>query len=228
MSFTNVADSLGLNTITYGMGHNFGDLDNNGYTDIIMGTGLPDLRALIPNRAFRNLNGEKFEDVSMGSFGHIQKGHGVAMGDIENDGDLDVYIVMGGAFQGDLAYNLFYINNGTDNAFIQLSLQGKTCNRDAIGAKIKISTRDKDNTIRHIWYTVNTGGSFGSSSLRRTIGLGKSTKIESLEIVWPRPGIPNSIFKNLEINTSYKIIEGNPVAESFPLPQTRKASNSAK
>ncbi len=61
------------------MGANFGDLDNDGWLDIYLGTGEPSYEALLPNRMFRNHNGKDFQDVTTsGGFGHLQKGHGIA------------------------------------------------------------------------------------------------------------------------------------------------------
>lgn len=54
------------------MGSNFGELDNDGFLDFYVGTGDPDLRALMPNRMFRCVNGEHFEEVTAsGRFGHL-------------------------------------------------------------------------------------------------------------------------------------------------------------
>ena len=79
------------------MGSNFGDIDNDGWPDIYLGTGAPDLNLLIPNRMFRNAEGKFFQDVTTAAgVGHLQKGHAVAFGDIDNDGDQDIYEVIGG------------------------------------------------------------------------------------------------------------------------------------
>ena len=60
-----------------------------------------------PNRMFRNDGGKRFQDVTTaGNFGHLQKGHGIAFGDLDNDGDQDVFEKMGGAYQADRAYSV--------------------------------------------------------------------------------------------------------------------------
>ncbi len=180
-TFEDVTEKAGLNKVMYTMGCNYGDLDGDGWLDFYVGTGDPNLRALMPNRMFRNMDGMRFEEVTaQGGFGHLQKGHGVAFGDIDHDGDQDVYQVMGGAYDGDLARNTLYENPGHGNEWVILSLQGTVSNRDAMGARITIVT-DADTLYR----VVSTGASFGSSSLRVEVGLGKAASIDQIEIRWP-------------------------------------------
>ncbi|MEM8894544.1 MAG: VCBS repeat-containing protein, partial [Bacteroidota bacterium] len=100
--FRNVSKEVDLNRILFAMAANFGDLDNDGWLDLYLGTGDMDYASVIPNRMFRNAGGKHFQDVTTsGGFGHIQKGHAISFGDIDNDGDQDIYAVMGGAFEGD-------------------------------------------------------------------------------------------------------------------------------
>ncbi|MFN0175338.1 MAG: FG-GAP-like repeat-containing protein [Saprospiraceae bacterium] len=220
-TFANVNRQMGLNTITYGMGNSFGDLDNDGWPDIYLGTGKPDLSTLVPNRIFHNVNGQRFEDISMNGFGQIQKGHGVAFGDPDNDGDQDIYVVVGGAFEGDISNNILLENPGNENHWITIFCEGKTCNRDAIGAKIKVTTLQKNGSKRAIWTTVGTGGSFGASSLRQEMGLGQAAKIESIEVSWPKPGLPNSVFTNVPMDSFVKLVEGASEAETVSLSKAK-------
>lgn len=216
-TFTDVHRKLGLHTITYAMGNNFGDLDNDGWPDIYLGTGKPDLRALIPNRVFHNLEGKRFEDISMNGFSHIQKGHGLAFGDIDNDGDQDIYVVVGGAFEGDVGHNILYENSGSGNHWLTLFLEGVTCNRDAIGGRIKVQVKRPDGQIRAIYSTVGTGGSFGSNSLRQEIGLGDAVSIISVEVQWPKPGLATSVYSGLDMDRAYTLKEGEQEARPRPL-----------
>lgn len=218
LRFREVAGDLGLNHLTYPMGHNVGDLNGDGFPDVFLGTGLPDLRAIIPNRVFLNQGGQQFSDVSMGTFSHIQKGHGVAFGDIDNDGDLDVYIVTGGAFDGDLAFNQCYINESPAGPHVTLQLQGSSANRDAIGAKVRVRVEEASGQERDVWITVNTGGSFGASALRRTIGLGDARRIRFVEVFWPLPGRPSSRYDDVMLNQSYVLTQGQAQAALRPLP----------
>ncbi len=69
----------GLNKVTYAMGSNFGDIDNDGYPDFYLGTGNPEYTSLIPNKLFKNIDGKLFADVtSAARVGNLQKGHGVS------------------------------------------------------------------------------------------------------------------------------------------------------
>lgn len=109
--FTEVSQAMQVNKVLYTMGCNYGDLNNDGYPDFYAATGTPDFRALIPNRMFLNGGGKAFYDVTTaGGFGHLQKGHGVAFGDLDNDGDQDVYNVLGGSYDGDNFMNALFLN----------------------------------------------------------------------------------------------------------------------
>src|SRR6187399_1465658 len=97
-----------------------------------LATGGPIFELLIPNVMYLNRGGTSFADVTTaGGFGHLQKGHGVAFGDIDNDGDQDIYEDMGGAFSGDTAFNVLYENPGFSNHWLTLKLEGVQSNRAA-------------------------------------------------------------------------------------------------
>jgi hypothetical protein len=220
-TFADVTQKMGVNKIMFGMGNNFGDIDNDGWLDFYIGTGTADLRSLVPNRMFHNKNGTVFEEITMNGFGNIQKGHGIAFGDVDQDGDQDIYMVMGGAYEGDLANNVLFQNPGNDNKWINLVLEGKTANRDAIGARIILTVKTLDGKTRKIYNSVGNGGSFGSSSLRAEIGLGNASSIESLEIKWPKPAAASQVFNNIPLNAVLKITEGNAEATTIdwkPIP----------
>jgi hypothetical protein len=215
-SFADVTRAARLDVPLKAMGCNFGDLDNDGYLDCYIGTGDPDMASLVPNRMFRNKAGKTFQDVTTsGGFGHLQKGHAVAFGDIDHDGDQDVFAVIGGAFSGDVFQNVFFENPGHGNHWIKLKLQGRRSNRAAIGARIKIEVDTADG-IRQIYATVTSGGSFGASSLRREIGLGQALAIRSLEITWPASR-QVQVFADVAMDQILLIREGDPRPLSLEL-----------
>jgi len=216
-TFSDVTEAAHLNKVLHAMGSNFGDLDNDGFLDLYLGTGDPNLGTLIPNRMFRNFEGKFFQDVTTsGGFGHLQKGHGVAFADFDNDGDQDVYEVMGGAFTGDVARSVFFQNPGHGNHWITLKLEGVTSNRAAIGSRIKVTVATPTGP-RSIHKTVGSGGSFGASPLRQEIGLGNALSIEAIEIFWPRTG-KTQTFRNVAFDHFYKIKEGEPNVALWNLP----------
>lgn len=205
-TFSDVTIHAGLNKVMYTMGSNFGDLDNDGYLDFYVGTGDPDPRALMPNRMFRNVRGERFEEVTAsGGFGHLQKGHGVSFADLNNNGHQDIFTVIGGAFEGDAYLNALFENPGNDNRWVTFLFNGEQSNRFGIGNRITITIEEAD-TIRTLHRTVSTGGSFGSSSLQMEVGLGKAEKILALEIYWPASDTRQH-FTDIAINRFYRITE---------------------
>ncbi len=122
------------------MGSNYGDFDNDGWLDMYLGTGEPSLATLVPNRMFKNVGGERFAEITGTSgTGHLQKGHGVACGDWDRDGDVDLFVQTGGAANGDRYHNLLFQNPGQGNHWLTVKLVGKKTNRAAIGARIKVS-----------------------------------------------------------------------------------------
>jgi len=221
-TFSDVTSSAGLYKVLHAMGANFGDLDNDGWLDFYVGTGDPDFRTLVPNRMFRNVEGKYFQDVTTsGGFGHIQKGHGISFADFDNDGDQDIYEVMGGAYSGDNYRNVLYLNPGHGNHWITLKLEGIHSNRAAIGARIRVIV-DTAQGERSIYKTVGTGASFGASPLRQEIGLGMAKNIRAVEIFWPATG-KTEIVRGLMLDHFYKIREGDDAGtlwalKSFPFP----------
>jgi FG-GAP-like repeat/ASPIC and UnbV len=207
-TFSDVIAATHLDRICYTMGHNYGDLDNDGWLDFYCGTGDPDLRTLIPKRMFRNAEGKFFQDVSSATgTGHLQKGHGVAFADLNNDGAQDVYISLGGAFTGDGARNALFLNPGNTNHWLKLKLTGGKANRPAIGARIKITVQTHTGP-RDLYRTVSSGGSFGSNPLRQEIGLGTATAITAVDIRWPGSNTRQAL-TGLELDHSYEISEDN-------------------
>ena len=210
-TFEDVTEKVGLaDKAIYAMGSNFGDLDNDGWLDVYLGTGNPDLRSVIPNRMFRNVEGKRFEEVTLqGGFGHLQKGHGTAFADLDRDGDEDVFMVMGGAYAGDVSHSVLFENPGwPGRSWITLELQGRSANRSAIGARVEIVAADTNGKTRTVRRTIGTGSSFGSGSLQLHVGLGAAVRIPLVRVTWPDSARSTSSFTNLDVRRTYLLIQG--------------------
>ena len=205
--FEDISEAVGLNKVLTAMGSNFGDLNNDGWLDLYLGTGSPSLSMLVPNRMFLNRQGRRFSDITTaGGFGHLQKGHGVSFADMDHDGDQDVYIVMGGAYTGDTYRNALFENPGNNNAWIKLKFQGTQTNQSAVGVRFSLTVGQGKNQWA-IHRQVNSGGSFGASPLRQEIGLGKADRIIELKVYWP---VTKKLqrYKKLQKNQYYLVSEG--------------------
>ncbi len=215
--FKEVSEQMNVDKVLFTMGCNFGDLNNDGYPDFYAATGSPNFKSLIPNRMFLNDRGTGFKDVTkVGGFGHLQKGHGVAFGDLDADGDQDVYVVLGGAYQGDNFMNALFENPGNSNKSITLKLVGTKCNTAAIGAQVRTIVIDKNGKEKSYYQRVSSGGSFGANTLRLEQGIGSARSIDRLEISWP--GNPEiQVVKEIEIGGFYEVIEEKEAAKQIDL-----------
>jgi hypothetical protein len=183
------------------MGMNVGDLDNDGFSDIYFGTGSGSLESLYPNVMLKNIEGSSWADVTSNSgLGHLQKSHGIAFGDLDGDGDLDIYMNIGGLYTGDRFWNALFENPGNANNWISFRLIGTQSNRSAIGAKIIVTIED-GGIWRSYYRTVHSGSSYGGSPLVQHFGLGKGGKIISVKVFWPSGTISEA--ELLEYNGYY-------------------------
>jgi tetratricopeptide (TPR) repeat protein len=185
-TFQDVTKEVGLDHVYDPMGANFGDIDNDGYLDFYLGTGTPPFGDILPNILFRNDGGKRFVDITASSgTGDIHKGHGTAFADLDNDGDEEIIIEMGGAAPADRHALRLFKNPGNNNDWISLHLIGVKSNRSAIGARIRVEVENDGQSKRSIYRTVGSGGSFGASPLQQHIGLGHNARILNIEVWWP-------------------------------------------
>jgi hypothetical protein len=224
--FENKTKEAGLDLVFATMGSNFGDFDNDGFLDFYLGTGATDLSVLVPNRMFKNVAGRRFADISVSSgTAHLQKGHSVSCGDWNRDGDLDIFIQMGGAVVSDSYHNILWDNPGQGNNHLTVKLVGKKTNRPAIGARIKVVTAgDHPLTVyRH----VSSGSSWGANPLEQHIGLAKADRVATLEIHWPTSGT-TQVFHDIAANQAIEITEFGQDYRKLnwkPIPAAKSSAN---
>ncbi|MCC6163619.1 MAG: VCBS repeat-containing protein [Acidobacteria bacterium] len=211
-TFADVSMAVGLGKVFMPMGANFGDIDNDGWLDIYLGTGNPSYGALTPSSLLRNKDGTRFVDVTFSSgTGELHKGHGVSFADLDNDGDQDIVFEVGGAVPGDSHAVRLFRNPGHGNDWLALKLVGVKSNRSAIGARIAV-TAEGPAGQRVMHRTVTTGGSFGGSPLLQHIGLGKADRVVRVDVWWPSTNTRQR-FTNLTANQTFEITEFEPVAK---------------
>jgi hypothetical protein len=205
-SFQDMTRQAGLDKVLMVMGANFGDIDNDGFLDIYLGTGNPSYASLVPSLLLRNQAGQSFVDVTSSSgTGELHKGHGVAFADLDHDGDQEIVFEVGGATPGDAHALRLFENPGHGGDWIALELIGVKTNRAAIGARITV-TVDSDGGRRVAHRSVGSGGSFGASPLRQQIGLGAGVRRVDVEIWWPTSNTRQR-FSNVGMNRFLEITE---------------------
>src|SRR6266478_900500 len=213
-TFTDVAHLHGVAQATRllsGWGLKYFDYDNDGAIDLILANGHPDdmigrysrqVRYQEPLLLFHQGPDGKLQNVSTEGGTAFEKtfsARGLAVGDYDNDGALDVLIATNGG-----APVLLKNNAAKGNNWLGLRLEGATCNRDAIGARILWKAGGK---LRQ--RLKNNGGSYLSShDLREVLGIGAAAQIDELEIYWPAPSKRIERFTSVAPNRYIHIIEG--------------------
>jgi len=203
--FQDVSAETGVDNVFATMGSNFADFTNDGYLDFYLATGDPSYATLVPNRMFKNLAGNRFAEVTnTAGTGHLQKGHGVACGDWKRDGNVDLFVDVGGAVPGDRYHNVLFLNPGHGNNWLTVKLVGQKTNRPAIGARIKVVTAGPQPLTVH--RHVSSGSSFGGNPLQQHVGLGKATSVATLEVFWPTSQT-TQVFHDVGVNQAIEITE---------------------
>ena len=217
-TFTDAAfvSGLGINTQYVCWGAGFMDYDNDGWTDVFHVTGhvYPeiesyhlDTRFLSPRLMYHNLGNGKFKDVSkaMGpGVNALYSSRGCAFGDFDNDGDIDALILNMNDYP-----SLLRNDGGNENNWITIKLLGTTCNRTAIGARVRVVTGKHTQMDE-----VHSGTSVMSQSdLRLHFGLGQVKQIDLIEVKWPTTQKIEK-FTNIEANQSLTIKEGSGIIKA--------------
>jgi hypothetical protein len=212
-SFDDRADATGIANATRlmsGWGLKFFDFDNDGNLDLFLANGNPDdlieqihpqVKYEEPPLLFRG-TGTNFENISEESgpiFTKPVSARGMAIGDFNNDGAIDVLLSVNNG-----APVLLQNNVGAQNHWLGLKLIGRKSNIDAVGARVTYQAQDLKRTRMKVG-----GGSYLSDhDPRLVLGIGKRPKINWLEIKWPLPSGATERFTDLPIDRYITIVEG--------------------
>ena len=186
-----------------GWSNGFIDYNNDGWKDIYSANGDVDEvseRSPQHDTMFENLAGKTFLDVSgeMGQdFQRIGYQRGSAFGDLNNDGAMDIVVTSLNA-----PPRILMNSADSGNHWLLLSLTGHKSARDAVGAKIKLTTASGRVLYNHVAISV---GFMSSSDKRVHFGLGDETKVSSIEIRWP--GGTRQVLKDIQADQVLKIDE---------------------
>lgn len=200
---------IGINTRWLGWGCGFIDVDNNGWLDIFLVNGhvYPEVEKLTTEAGYaqrkvlyRNLQNGRFEDITEKVGGALTtpiSARGAAFGDYDDDGRVDVLINPVNSVP-ELLHNE---SVGTGN-WIKIKTVGVKSNRSGIGARVRCVTDDGAQIDE-----VRSGGSYYSQNdLRVHFGVGKATKVKSLEITWPSGAIDT--LRDVNVNQTVVVKEG--------------------
>jgi enediyne biosynthesis protein E4 len=215
-SFQDTANLHGIGQATRllsGWGLKFFDFDNDGRVDLFLANGHPDdmvdqyggaVKYAEPLLLFRG-DGARLQNVSAEAgpvFARSFPARGLAVGDFDNDGRVDVFVGNNGQ-----APLLLRNRAGEGNHWVGLRLEGTTCNRDAIGARLSWSV---NGSARSRLKTA--GGSYLSShDPREVIGLGTAAKLDWLEIKWPAPSTRVERVDAVPVDRYVRVVEGKGV-----------------
>lgn len=198
--FTDITSSAGfspaIDNLGLGIQVKFVDFDNDTYVDLLLTSSQGGYKY------FRN-NGDKTFSVIFGAFqtGTL-KMHSMAIGDLNNDGFLDILAGFGVFFNGvtDFPDKLF-LNNGNTNNWVKINLTGTESNVNAIGAKLELFGQWGKMTRE-----IRSGEGYGiMNTLTGHFGIGTATSIDSLILKWPSG--QTDVIVNPEINTTHNITE---------------------
>lgn len=189
-------------------GQSWGDFNNDGWLDLYVANGTEGYPE-IQNYFFLGSADHSFKRVynTLPAIeAHISAG--AASGDLDQDGDLDLYVCNWG---GEAEANDLYTNHSSGNGWIKLRLEGTVSNTFGIGSWISLTIEDGRTMTRY--FNRETG--YGSENAPEVhFGLGSSKQIEGILVEWPSG--QSQTFKNLKANATYKIIEGKDIKRIDP------------
>ena len=212
-SFADIAHKQNIAQATRllsGWGLKFFDYDNDGNLDLLLANGNPDdlIESLHPGVTYREPplllrnTGRGFQNVSQQSgpiFSTPLSARGMAIGDVDNDGRVDILIAI-----NDGLPLLLHNQAGKQNHWLGVNLVGKKSNPDAIGARVAYQSGD----LKRSRMKVGGGSYLSSHDPRMVLGIGVRPKIDWLEVKWPQPSGLVERFTNLPIDRYITIVEG--------------------
>ena len=212
-TFDDIAAPSGIATATRlmsGWGLKFLDYDNDGNLDLMIANGHPDdlIEKIYDNVSYRERillfhnSGNGLKNVTEESgpaFSHPIAARGLALGDFDNDGGVDVLISC-----NDEAPVLLHNNIGSQNHWLGINLIGKKANIDAVGARVTYQAGD----LKRYRMKVGGGSYLSSHDPRLVLGLGQRTKIDLLEVKWPQPSNLVERFTDPPVDRYITIVEG--------------------
>jgi hypothetical protein len=212
-TFDDQAGATGIGAATRlmsGWGLKFFDYDNDGNLDLFLANGNPDdlIETMQKDVTYREPlllfhgDGKTLHNVSAESgpiFARNLSARGLAIGDFDNDGAVDVLVSV-----NDAAPLLLRNTAARENHWLGVGLVGRKSNRDAIGACITYQSGD----IKRSRTKVGGGSFLSSHDPRVVLGIGKRTKIDWLEVKWPEPGGTTERFTDLPTDKYIVIVEG--------------------
>ncbi|MCD6543478.1 MAG: CRTAC1 family protein [Flavobacteriaceae bacterium] len=175
-----------------GWSSSFFDYDNDGDVDIFKSNGELKHTYGQEDQLFENIGDGKFQDVSVERSKYFREenvGRGACLGDFDNDGDIDIFIV-----NLDSHSKFIRNNKGNQNNWLTLNLIGQTSNRDAVGSRIKIIAGGKVQTAQK----KSTTGYLSQNDSRVHFGLAKNDIVEKIEIKWPSGKF--QVLENIKVN----------------------------
>jgi hypothetical protein len=199
-------------------GTGFGDFDNDGWPDIVLANGnFSSLMDTLPDQGrfaeaielFRNLGDKTFEEIADNAGINLPPLHsrrGTAIGDINNDGQLDFVV-----FNVNGPPSLFLNETHNSNHRVLMRLIGTKSNRAAVGARVAVTTSNMRQMDE-----VRAGGSYNSTNdVRLHFGLGLDPVMSKVQVRWPS-GLKQE-FLDVPGDASYEITEGKPIRKMASL-----------